>query len=81
LFVETRAAFAAPPVGCAELAGLDPEHGTELGELVAGTRPGRQSADEITVYKAMGHVVEDVVAAELVHRRARERGAGRVVTL
>ena len=42
LFVETRAAFAAPPVGCAELAGLDPEHGTELGELVAGTRPGRQ---------------------------------------
>lgn len=81
LFVETRAAFAAPPVGCAELAGLDPEHGTELGELVAGTRPGRQSADEITVYKAMGHVVEDVVAAELVHRRALEQGAGRVVTL
>jgi len=81
LFVETRAAFAAPPVGCAELAGLDPEHGTELGELLAGTRPGRRSAEEITVYKAMGHVVEDAVAAELAHRRALERGVGRVVTI
>jgi alanine dehydrogenase len=81
LFVETRTAFAAPPVGCAELAGLDPEHGTELGELAAGTRPGRASAEEITVYKAMGHVVEDLVAAELVHRRALERGSGRTVTL
>jgi alanine dehydrogenase len=81
LFVETRAAFAAPPVGCAELAGLDPQHGTELGELAAGTRPGRTSDEEITVYKAMGHVVEDVVAAELVYRRAREAGAGRTVTL
>ena len=81
LFVETRAAFAAPPVGCAELAGLDPEHGTELGELLAGAKPGRRSAEEITVYKAMGHVVEDAVAAELAHRRALERGVGRVVEL
>jgi alanine dehydrogenase len=81
LVVETRAAFAAPPVGCAELAGLDPEGGTELGELLAGTRPGRRSAEEITVYKAMGHVVEDAVAAELAHRRAVERGVGRVVEL
>jgi len=81
LFVETRAAFAAPPVGCAELAGLDPGRGTELGELLAGRQPGRRSAEEITVYKAMGHVVEDVVAAELVHRRAWERGVGRVVAI
>jgi ornithine cyclodeaminase/alanine dehydrogenase-like protein (mu-crystallin family) len=81
VFVETRAAFSAPPVGCAELTGLDPEHGTELGELVAGTLPGRRSEDEITVYKSMGHVVEDMVAADLAERRARERGVGRVVTL
>jgi ornithine cyclodeaminase/alanine dehydrogenase-like protein (mu-crystallin family) len=81
LVVETRAAFAAPPVGCAELAGLDADGGTELGELLAGTRPGRRSAEEITVYKAMGHIVEDAVAAELAHRRAIERGAGRVVTI
>jgi alanine dehydrogenase len=81
LVVETRAAFAAPPVGCAELSGLDPDHGTELGELLAGTRPGRRSAEEITVYKAMGHVVEDAVAAELAHRRAIELGVGRVLTI
>jgi alanine dehydrogenase len=81
LFVETRAAFAPPPVGCAELAGLDPEHGTELGEVLAGTKPGRRSAEEITVYKAMGHIVEDAVAAELAHRRAVERGVGRAVEL
>jgi ornithine cyclodeaminase/thiomorpholine-carboxylate dehydrogenase len=81
LFVETRAAFAPPPVGCAELAGLDPGHGTELGEVLAGAQPGRRSAEEITVYKAMGHIVEDAVAAELTHRRALERGVGRVVEL
>jgi alanine dehydrogenase len=81
VFVETRAAFAPPPVGCGELAGLDPEQGTELGELVADSLPGRRSDEEITVYKSMGHVVEDMVAADLAQRRARERGVGRLVTL
>jgi ornithine cyclodeaminase/alanine dehydrogenase-like protein (mu-crystallin family) len=42
----------------------------ELGEVVAGTKPGRQSADEITLYKSVGVAVEDIVAAELVYRRA-----------
>jgi ornithine cyclodeaminase/alanine dehydrogenase-like protein (mu-crystallin family) len=81
LFVETRLAFAAPPVGCAELTGLDPERGTELGEVLLGTRPGRQSPVELTVYKSMGHAVEDMVAADLVFRRAAADGAGRLVTL
>jgi alanine dehydrogenase len=78
LFVETRLAFEPVPVGCAELAGLDPAAATELGE-VEGT--GRRHAHEITVYKAMGHAIEDIVAAELVYRAARERGAGRTVEL
>jgi ornithine cyclodeaminase/alanine dehydrogenase-like protein (mu-crystallin family) len=42
----------------------------ELGEVVAGTRPGRQSAAEITVFKSLGLAVEDVVAADLVYRKA-----------
>ena len=42
----------------------------ELGEVVAGTKPGRQSADEITLYKSVGVAVEDIVAAELVYQRA-----------
>lgn len=70
LFVETRLAFEPTPVGCFELQGLDPATGTELGEVLAGTRAGRRTADEVTVYKAMGHAVEDLVAAEIVLRRA-----------
>jgi ornithine cyclodeaminase/thiomorpholine-carboxylate dehydrogenase len=81
LFVETRHAFAAPPVGCGELAGRDPQSGTEIGELLLRRRPGRTSSDEITVYKAMGHACEDMAAASLVYRHAREQGAGVFVTL
>ena len=79
LFVETRGAFAPPPAGCAELEGLDPEKATELGEVLLSRRPGRQSAEEITVYKSMGHAVEDMVTANLVYRRAVAEGAGRLV--
>jgi ornithine cyclodeaminase/thiomorpholine-carboxylate dehydrogenase len=81
LFVETRHAFAAPPVGCGELAGCDPASGAEIGELLLGSRPGRTRDDEITVYKAMGHACEDMAAANLVYRRAREEGAGIFVML
>jgi ornithine cyclodeaminase/alanine dehydrogenase-like protein (mu-crystallin family) len=42
----------------------------ELGEVVAGSKPGRQSDDEITLYKSVGVAVEDIVAADLVYRRA-----------
>lgn len=42
----------------------------ELGEVRAGSKPGRQSNDEITLYKSVGVAVEDIVAAELVYRRA-----------
>ena len=42
----------------------------ELGEVVAGTRSGRQRADDITLFKSVGVAVEDVVAAELVYREA-----------
>ena len=81
LFVETRLAFEPSPVGCAELAGLDGAAATELGEIRPGGGPGRRDRDEITVYKAMGHVIEDIVAAEIVYRRAREQGVGRTITL
>jgi alanine dehydrogenase len=81
LFVEARQAFEPPPVGCAELAGLDPSLGTELGETLLGRLPGRQSADELTVYKAMGHACEDLAAASLVYHRAKQEGVGRTVML
>ncbi|MEZ4563406.1 MAG: ornithine cyclodeaminase family protein [Thermomicrobiales bacterium] len=76
LFVETRAAFAPPPVGCDELQGLDPQSGVELGEVLSGARPGRTSAQQITVYKSMGHAMEDVVTAALVYQAALAEGVG-----
>ncbi len=53
----------------------------ELGELVLGRVAGRNSRDEITVFKSLGMAVEDVVAADLVYRRAVETGAGTELTL
>jgi alanine dehydrogenase len=81
LFVETRKALAPPPVGCAELEGVDPATATELGELLLARAPGRLDDEEITVYKAMGHVVEDIAAAELVLAAARRAGVGTSVAL
>lgn len=53
----------------------------ELGEVVLGRVPGRQSSDQVTVFKSLGMAVEDVVAADLVHRRAVAAGAGTELTL
>ena len=81
LFVETRRSFEPPPTGCCELAGLNPLDGTELGELLLGSKPGRQTEDEITLYKSMGHAIEDLAAANLVYLRARQQGVGSMVEL
>jgi ornithine cyclodeaminase/alanine dehydrogenase-like protein (mu-crystallin family) len=87
--VESRRAALAPyPSGAADLhepirAGLiTAEHvHAELGELVAGTRPGRTADDQITLYKSVGVAVQDAAAAALVLRASRERGVGTEVPL
>jgi alanine dehydrogenase len=76
LYVESSAAFDAPPVGCGELAGLSREHGIALGDALLGLRPGRIADDQITVYKAMGIAMEDMVAADIVYAEAKRRGVG-----
>src|SRR5262249_61357289 len=38
----------------------------EVGELVTGARPGRQSPEEIKLFKSFGLAIEVVVSAELV---------------
>lgn len=81
LVVESRVAFEPPPAGAAELEGLDPEGAAELGEILNGSRPGRISDEQITVYKSMGHAVEDAAAARLAYARAREKGVGIEVEL
>jgi ornithine cyclodeaminase len=56
---------------------VGPEHiRAELGEVLTGQHPGRESEDELTVFKSLGIAVEDLASAELVVRRARERGVG-----
>jgi ornithine cyclodeaminase/alanine dehydrogenase-like protein (mu-crystallin family) len=76
LFVETLDAFDAPPVGCAELAGLDRTRATTLGAVAAGQAAGRAGRDEVTVYKAMGVAMEDLVAANLAYEAALKAGGG-----
>jgi ornithine cyclodeaminase/alanine dehydrogenase-like protein (mu-crystallin family) len=71
LYVDSREAAARES---GDVIGSRAEPFAELGEVVAGTRPGRQSADEITLFKSLGLAVEDVVAADLVYRKARAGG-------
>ena len=57
--------------------GIGPDHiRAELGEVLVGMHPGREDDAELTVFKSLGIAVEDLAAAELVVRRAREQGAG-----
>jgi alanine dehydrogenase len=42
----------------------------EIGEVAAGTKPGRRSAEGATLFKSLGLAVEDVATAELVYRKA-----------
>jgi len=79
LFVETLDAFQPTPVGCSELAGLDASTGTTLGAVALGRKPGRLSDGDITVYKAMGVAMEDMVAANLAYQKAAREGGGGVM--
>jgi ornithine cyclodeaminase len=53
----------------------------ELGEVVAGTRPGRTGAAQITLFKSVGLAVQDAVAAGAILRRAEAEGLGNVIEL
>ncbi len=54
---------------------------SELADVVVGRAPRRQSVDEITLYKGLGIALEDIAAAGLVYRLARERGIGEEINL
>jgi alanine dehydrogenase len=78
--VESReSALAPPPAGSADLEGATAD--AELGELVAGTMPGRTSPEQVTLYKSVGVALEDDAAARLALRGAEERELGTVVEL
>jgi ornithine cyclodeaminase len=51
----------------------------EIGEVLSGARPGRQSAEQITLYKSLGVAAQDLAAAWAVLRAAERTGTGTVV--
>jgi ornithine cyclodeaminase len=55
-------------------------HG-ELGELVSGLIPGRESEDEITFFKSVGVAYFDLVVAAAAYKKALEMGYGTRVTM
>ena len=48
----------------------------ELGEIAAGTKPGRDTAEEITLFKSVGNAVQDVSVARRVMEEAQRLGLG-----
>ncbi|MBI4996054.1 MAG: ornithine cyclodeaminase family protein [Rhodocyclales bacterium] len=53
----------------------------ELGEVVAGVRPGRLSAQEITLFESQGMAIQDLAVAKRLLHLARERGLGQELPL
>lgn len=54
---------------------------TELGRIVAGRDSGRNSDDDITLFKSNGIALEDISTALRVYNLARERGLGEEIHL
>ena len=87
--IESRAAaLAAPPSGSNDLnwpirdGKITKDHiHAELGEIVAGTRPGRANDTQLTLYKSVGVAVEDAAATALVLKLAKDRGVGHEIEL
>lgn len=48
----------------------------DLGEIVAGHKPGREREDERTMAICLGVAIDDCVTASLIYKLARERSAG-----
>ncbi|MHB8625127.1 MAG: ornithine cyclodeaminase family protein [Aggregatilineales bacterium] len=53
----------------------------EIGDLLLGKISGRQSADEITLFKSLGLAVEDLAAAYYIYKQAVEKKRGTSVEL
>ena len=53
-----------------------PDPAADLGELVTGAKPGRQTDDERTLAINLGLALEDIAVAPEIYRRAAERGIG-----
>jgi ornithine cyclodeaminase/alanine dehydrogenase-like protein (mu-crystallin family) len=51
----------------------------ELGDILTEKVPGRRGPADITLYKSLGIALEDIAFADLIWRRAVERGIGKTM--
>ena len=59
---------------------ITPEHIlAEIGEVANGTKAGRTSARDVTLYKSLGIAPQDLASAHYVLQKARERRVGQVI--
>ena len=57
------------------------ERMSDLADVVNGVVPGRETVDEVTMFKSVGLAIEDVALGHEVLSRARERGVGRLLDI
>jgi alanine dehydrogenase len=53
----------------------------EIGQILIGEKIGRETNEEITLFDATGLAAQDIAAANIVYKQAKEKGIGRVVSL
>jgi len=59
---------------------ITPEHILgEIGEVANGSKMGRTSPRDVTLYKSLGIAPQDLASAHYVLQKARERGMGQVI--
>ena len=59
---------------------ITPEHIlAEIGEVANGSKVGRTSPNDVTLYKSLGIAPQDLASAHYVLHKARERGVGQVI--
>ncbi len=51
----------------------------EIGEVANGSKTGRTSPHDVTLYKSLGIAPQDLASAHYVLQKARERGMGQVI--
>jgi ornithine cyclodeaminase len=52
-----------------------------IGSVIAGDAGGRETDAELTLFDATGIALQDLAAADLAYRLARERGLGTIISL
>ena len=53
----------------------------EIGQVIAGLKPGRQTREEIIIYDATGTALQDTAAAALCYEKAVSLGIGQTIDL